>query len=184
MRSLTDNQRQKLLQTLQTRFEQNPNRHAGLTWADVQARLDAQPEKLRSLHEMEHSGGQPDVIGRDPRTGQYIFCDCSAQTPAGRVSLCYDRSALNARKEHKPKTSALDLATAMGVELLTEKDYYALQQLGEFDTKTSSWILTPPAIRQLGGALFGDRRYGRVFIYHNGAGSYFASRGFRASLRV
>lgn len=174
-----------LLATLQTRFEQNPERHPGVTWAEVKARLDsAPPAKLRSLAEMERTGGEPDVVARDAKTGELTFMDCSPQSPIGRHSLCYDREALNARKEHKPKNSALDLAAEMGVEILTEEQYHALQKLGEFDTKTSSWVATPADIRYLGGALFCDRRYNRVFTGHNGAQSYYSGRGFRASLRV
>ncbi len=184
MNSLKSKQSAELLHTLQIRFEQNMNRHTGLEWNKVLIRLEANPAKLRSLYEMERTGGEPDVIGRDDRTGEYIFCDCSAQTPAGRTRVCYDRAALASRKEHKPKTSALDLAIAMGVELLTEDEYRHLQTLGEFDTKTSSWIKTPVDVRQLGGALFVDRRYNRVFIYHNGAQSYYGARAFRGLLRL
>lgn len=175
---------QELRKTLQTRFEKNKGRHPGLTWAEVLARLEANPGKLRSLEEMEQSGGEPDVVGHDEKTGEYLFFDCSAESPKGRRSVCYDRAALDARKEHKPATSALDLAAAMGVELLTEEQYRYLQTLGEFDTKTSSWIQTPARIRKLGGALFCDRRYDTVFLYHNGAESYYAARGFRGVLRV
>jgi hypothetical protein len=177
-------QREALLSTLKARFEKHLKRHEGLDWAKVQARLEANSDKLWSLNEMENTGGEPDVIGHDEKTGEYIFYDCSAESPNGRRSICYDREALDARKEHKPKTSAMDMAAAMGVELLTEDDYRALQKLGEFDTKTSSWIITPPEIRKLGGALFMDRRYDHVFVYHNGADSYYAARGFRGSLRV
>ncbi len=159
-------------------------RHKGLDWATVQARLEAKPEKLGSLHDMERTGGEPDVIGYDEKTGEYIFYDCSAESPKGRRSVCYDREALESRKEHKPENNAMDMAAAMGIELLTEEQYRELQQLGDFDTKTSSWVKTPAAIRKLGGALFCDRRYDRVFIYHNGAESYYAARGFRGSLRV
>jgi hypothetical protein len=173
-----------LLGTLQARFEQNMQRHEGLAWAKVHARLDANPEKLRSLHEMERTGGEPDVVGLDKKTGEYLFFDCAPESPAGRTSLCYDREALDSRKEFKPKNSAMDLAAAMGVELLTEEQYRELQQLGEFDTKSSSWVQAPADIRKLGGALFGDRRFGRVFIYHNGAQSYYSGRGFRGALRV
>ncbi len=173
-----------LLEALKTRFEKNMTRHQGLQWAKVQARLEADPEKLRSLHEMEQSGGEPDVIGQDKTTGAYTFCDCSAQSPKGRRSLCYDGEALRSRKEHPPKNNALDVASAMGIELLTEEEYRALQKLGEFDTTTSSWVRTPAAVRGLGGALFCDRRYDTVFLYHNGAESYYAARGFRGSLRV
>ena len=182
--TLSAAQRAALLATLQARFAEHPGRHAGITWAPVAARLDAHPKKLWSLHEMERTGGEPDVVAHDPATGEIIFFDCAAQSPAARASLCYDRAALESRKEHKPKNSALDLAAAMGAEVLTEAQYFALQQLGEFDTKRSSWLLTPPDIRALGGALFGDRRFGRVFIYHNGAESYYSGRGFRTALRV
>lgn len=183
-KKLSAEQRDALLQTLGVRFEKNPGRHKGLAWAEVQARLAAASEKLWSLHEMETSGGEPDVVGRDKKTGEYVFFDCSPESPKGRVSVCYDREGLESRKEHKPKTSALDMAAAMGVELLTVEQYHDLQKLGDFDTKTSSWVQTPDDVRKLGGALFGDRRYGRVFIYHNGAQSYYAVRGFRGSLRV
>lgn len=177
-------QREELLSALKARFEKNMNRHKGLEWAKVQARLEANAEKLWSLHEMESTGGEPDVVGHDAKTGEYIFTDCSAESPKGRRSVCYDREALDARKENKPKNSALDMAAAMGIELLTEKEYRELQKLGELDTKTSSWIQTPSDIRKLGGALFCDRRYDTVFVYHNGAESYYAARGFRGSLRV
>ena len=173
-----------LIDTLKARFENNPQRHAGIAGAQVQARLEASQAALQSLGEMERTGGEPDVIGHDKASGQFLFCDCSAETPAGRRSLCYDRQALDARKENKPKGCAVDLAAAMGVELLTEQRYRALQQLGEFDTRTSSWVATPDDVRALGGALFCDRRYGKVFVYHNGAESYYAARGFRALLRV
>jgi len=181
---LTPQQRDELLTTLKTRFDKNMNRHKGLEWSKVQAKLDANPEKLWSLSEMESTGGEPDVVGHDKKTGAYIFFDCAAETPKGRRSLCYDRAALNARKENKPKDTAVDMAAALGVELLTEEEYRELQKLGEFDTKTSSWIETPSDIRKLGGALFCDRRYNTVFVYHNGADSYYAARGFRGSLRV
>jgi hypothetical protein len=177
-------QREALFRTLKARFEQNMNRHGGLEWAHVQAKLEADAGKLRSLHEMERTGGEPDVVGHDRKTGEYIFYDCSAESPKGRRSVCYDREALESRKEHKPADSAMAMAAAMGVELLTEEQYRELQKLGEFDTKTSSWLKTPSDIRKLGGALFGDRRYGHVFVYHNGAPSYYAARGFRASLRA
>lgn len=177
-------EREPLLQTLQTRFEGNMARHKGLEWAKIRARLEARPEKLRALAEMENTGGEPDVVAHDKKTGEYVFFDCSPESPKGRVSVCYDREGLESRKEHKPKTSAIDMAEAMGVELLTEPQYLELQTLGEFDTKTSSWIATPAEFRKLGGALFGDRRFGRVFIYQNGAQSYYGVRGFRASLRV
>jgi hypothetical protein len=177
-------QREELLRALKARFEKNMNRHQGLEWANVQAKLEANPEKLWSLHEMERTGGEPDVVGYDEKTGEYIFYDCSAESPQGRRSVCYDREALESRKEHKPKDSAMDMAVAMGIELLTEEQYREFQKLGNFDTKTSNWVKTPPAIRKLGGALFCDRRYDHVFVYHNGADSYYAARGFRGSLRV
>ena len=177
-------QRDELLKTLKARFESNMNRHRGLEWAKVQAKLDANTEKLWSLNEMERTGGEPDVVGYDKRTGEYIFYDCSAESPKGRRSLCYDREALEARKEFKPKNNAIDVAVGMGIELLTEEQYRELQKLGNFDTKTSSWVKTPSDIRKLGGALFADYRYGRVFVYHNGAESYSAARGFRGLLRV
>ncbi|MDZ7363412.1 MAG: DUF4256 domain-containing protein [candidate division KSB1 bacterium] len=183
-KDLKAKQREELLSALQARFEKNMNRHPGLEWAKVQARLEANPERLWSLHEMERTGGEPDVVGYDKNTGEYIFYDCSAESPKGRRSVCYDREALESRKEHKPKDSAMGMAAAMGIELLTEEQYRELQQLGEFDTKTSSWVQTPSDIRKLGGALFCDRRYGHVFVYHNGAESYYAARGFRGSLRV
>jgi hypothetical protein len=173
-----------MLATLKARFEKNPQRHDGLKWTHVAARLEKNPQKLLSLQEMENTGGEPDVIAHDRKTGEVTFCDCSAESPAGRRSLCFDGEALASRKQNKPTGSAMELASAMGVELLTEDEYRALQKLGEFDTKTSSWIQTPPAIRQLGGALFCDRRYDTVFVYHNGAESYYAARGFRASLKV
>lgn len=177
-------ERDKLLRSLQTRFENNTHRHRGIVWADVEARLTGDPDALRTLREMDASGGEPDVIERDRKTGQYTFCDCSAESPSGRRSVCYDGEALASRKEQKPANSALEMAAAMGIELLTEEQYRGLQQLGEFDTKTSSWIRTPPDIRALGGALFCDRRYGKVFVYHNGAQSYYAARGFRGIRRV
>ena len=176
--------RDELLRTLRTRFEKNMNRHVGLAWAQVQARLEANPEKLRSLGEMESSGGEPDVVGHERQTGEFVFYECSAESPKGRRSLCYDREAQESRKEHRPENNALDVAAAMGIELLTEEQYRELQKLGNFDTKTSSWIKTPARIRRLGGALFCDRRYDTVFVYHNGAPSYYAARGFRGSLRV
>ncbi len=176
--------REALLATLQARFEKHAERHEGIAWPEVLAHLEARPEKLGSLRGMEESGGEPDVTGRDATTGELIFTDCSPETPKGRVSLCYDRDGWESRKEHRPKDTAMDLAAAMGIELLTAEEYRALQELGEFDLKTSSWLLTPPDIRKLGGALFGDRRFGHVFIYHNGAQSYYAVRGFRGKLRV
>jgi hypothetical protein len=183
-RELKAGERQALLETLKRRFEENPGRHAGIGWAAVQARLEKAGGKLRSLLEMEATGGEPDVIGHDPKTGEYVFCDCSTQSPKGRRSVCYDREALEKRKEHKPKDSAVAMAAAMGIQLLTERGYRELQELGEFDTTTSSWVATPPQIRRLGGALFCDRRYGTVFVYHNGAESYYAARGFRGTLKV
>jgi hypothetical protein len=176
--------REELLRTVKARFEKNMTRHKGLEWAEVQARLEAKPEKLWSLHEMERTGGEPDVVGHDTKTGEYVFYDCSAESPTGRRNACYDREALEARKEHKPENSAIDMAAAMGIELLTEEQYRELQKLGKFDTKTSSWVKTPADIRKLGGAIFVDRRYDHVFVYHNGADSYYAARGFRGSLRV
>ena len=181
---LSPAQREELIKTLKTRFEKNMNRHQGVEWAKVQAKLEANSEKLWSLNEMERTGGEPDVAGHDKKTGEYIFYDCSAESPDGRRSLCYDRQALDSRKEHKPKNSAMDMASAMCIELLTEEQYRELQKLGNFDLKTTSWVKTPPDIRKLGGSVFCDRRYNTVFLYHNGAESYFASRGFRGSLRV
>jgi hypothetical protein len=183
-KTLSHQQRQELLEALEARFEKHPHRHAGLDWAKIRAKLEANPQKLCSLNEMERTGGEPDVVGQDQKSGEYIFFDCSAESPAGRRSVCYDRQGLESRKQHKPKTTAMDMAAAMGIELLTEEEYFELQKLGEFDTKTSSWIKTPAEIRKLGGALYGERRYGRVFVGHNGAQSYFAARGFRGSLRV
>ena len=177
-------QREELLKTLKARFEKHMNRHKSLDWSKLQAKLEASPEKLWSLNEMERTGGEPDVVGHDKKTGEYIFYDCSAESPKGRRSVCYDRKALEARKEHKPANSAMDMAAAMGIELLTEEEYRELQELGDFDTKTSSWVKTPAEIRKLGGALFCDRRYDTVFVYHNGADSYYSARGFRGSLRV
>lgn len=174
----------ELLETLKARFEKNMKRHEGVEWANVKARLEANPGKLGSLNEMEESGGEPDVVGHDPETGEYLFFDCSAETPKGRTSVCYDREGLDSRKEHKPANNAKDLAAAMGIELLTEDQYRELQKLGTFDTKTSSWVETPADVRKLGGALFGDHRFGRTFIYHNGAQSYYGARAFRGSLRV
>ena len=181
---LNKGQREELLITLKARFEKYMNRHTGLEWARVQARLEADAGKLWSLNEMERTGGEPDVVGLDGTTGEYIFCDCSAESPRGRRSVCYDREALEARKAFKPENSAIDMASAMGIELLTEEEYRALQTLGNFDTKTSNWVKTPAEIRRLGGALFVDRRYNHVFVFHNGADSYYAARGFRGSLRV
>ena len=183
-RKLSSEQREELLRALRVRFEKNMNRHKGLAWATLQARLEAHFEALWSLSEMERTGGEPDVVGYDKKTGEYTFYDCAAESPTGRRSFCYDREALESRKEHKPKNSATDMAAAMGIELLTEEQYRELQKLGKFDTKTSSWIQTPDAIRELGGALFCDRRYNTVFVYHNGAESYYAARGFRGSLGV
>ena len=183
-KDLSPERRKELLGALKARFEKNMNRHKGLEWDKVQAKLEANAEKLWSLNEMERTGGEPDVVGHDKKTGEYIFYDCSAESPKGRRSVCYDREALEARKEHKPKDSAVDMATAMGIELLTEEQYRELQKLGDFDTKTSSWVKTPSDIRKLGGALFCDRRYDTVFVYHNGAESYYAARAFRGSLRV
>ena len=183
-KKLSATQQDELLKTLKTRFEKNMNRHKGLKWADVQTKLEASSEKLWSLDEMESTGGEPDVVGHDKKTGDYIFYDCSAESPKGRRSICYDHEALEARKEHKPENSAIEMAKDMGVEILTEEQYRELQQLGNFDTKTSSWVKTPADIRKHGGAVFCDRRYNTVFLYHNGAESYYAARGFRGSLRV
>jgi hypothetical protein len=177
-------QREDLLRTLKARFERNMNRHKGLEWANVQAKLEANPEKLWSLNEMERTGGEPDVVGHDKKTGEYIFYDCSAESPKGRRSVCYDREGLESRKAHKPEDNAVDMAAAMGIEILMEEQYRELQKLGNFDTKTSSWVKTPAEIRKLGGALFCDRRYNHVFVYHNGADSYYGVRGFRGSLRA
>lgn len=182
--TLSPEQRDELLRVLKARFEKHMGRHKGLEWDTIQVRLSASAAKLWSLSEMERTGGEPDVVGRDEKTDQCIFYDCSAESPGGRRSVCYDHEALAARKEHKPRNSALEMATAMGIELLTEEEYRELQELGSFDTKTSSWVKTPPDIRKLGGAVFCDRRYGHVFLYHNGAESYYAARGFRGSLRV
>jgi hypothetical protein len=181
---LSPEQREELLRALKTRFEKNVKRHTGIEWTEVQARLEANPEKLWSLYEMERTGGEPDIVGHDEKTGEYIFYDCSAETPKLRRSVCYDRAALDARKEHKPENSALDLGQSMGIEMLSEEQYRELQRLGNFDTKTSSWVKTPSDIRALGGAIFCDRRYGHVFTYHNGAESYYAGRGFRGLLKV
>ncbi|HEY8410493.1 MAG TPA: DUF4256 domain-containing protein [Pyrinomonadaceae bacterium] len=184
VKQLSPAQHAELLTTLKARFDKNMRRHKGLEWARVQAKLEANPEKVWSLSEMESTGGEPDVVGLEKKTGEVIFFDCSAESPKGRRSVCYDREALDARKEHKPKDSAIDMATAMGIELLTEEQYRELQKVGEFDTKTSSWVKTPSEIRKLGGALFCDRRYDHVFVYHNGADSYYAARGFRGSLKL
>src|SRR6266403_1520253 len=183
-KDLSPEQREELLGALKARFEKNMNRHKGLEWAKVQAKLEANTGKLWSLNEMEETGGEPDVVGHDKKTGEYIFYDCSAESPKSRRSVCYDREALESRKEHKPKNNAIDMAAAMGIELLTEEEYQELQRLGNFDTKSSSWVKTPSDIRKLGGALYCDRRYGRVFVGHNGAESYYAARAFRGSLRV
>jgi hypothetical protein len=183
-KDLSREQREELLTVLKARFEKNMNRHKGLEWAKIQSKLEANVDKLWSLNEMERTGGEPDVVGHDKKTGEYIFYDCSAESPKGRRSLCYDPEALESRKEHKPADNAIGMAAAMGIELLTEEQYRELQKSGNFDTKTSSWVKTPSAIRKLGGALFCDRRYDTVFVYHNGAESYYAARGFRGSLRV
>jgi hypothetical protein len=183
-KAMLPEQREELLRALKVRFEKNMNRHKGLEWAKIQAKLEAKAEKLWSLNEMEKTGGEPDVVGHDKKTGEYIFYDCSAESPKGRRSICYDREALESRKEHKPEGSAINMAAAMGVELLTEDQYRELEKLGNFDTKTSSWVKTPSDIRKLGGALFCDRRYDTVFVYHNGAESYYAARAFRGSLRI
>ena len=183
-KKLQAGKREELLARLKARFEANVKRHAGLAWAAVRARLDANPDKRWSLEQMERTGGEPDVVGRDSATGEYLFVDCSAESPEGRRSLCYDRESLDSRKDNKPASSVLDTAAAMGIEILTEEQYRALQELGNFDTKTSSWLKTPPEIRKLGGAIFGDRRYDHVFIYHNGADSYYGARAFRGALRV
>ena len=183
-KELSSEQREELLSVVKARFEKNMNRHAGLEWANVLAKLEANPEKLWSLNEMEITGGEPDVVGQDEKTDEYFVYDCSAESPKGRRSVCYDRQAQESRKEHKPANNAVDLAATMGIELLTEEQYRALQQLGTFDTKTSSWVKTPAEIRKLGGALFADYRYGHVFVYHNGAESYYGARAFRGSLRI
>lgn len=183
-KNLSPTQREELLSVLKNRFEKNPHRHPGLDWQEVRAKLEAHPEKLWSLHEMERTGGEPDVAGQDQKTGEYLFFDCSAETPKGRTSVCYDREGLESRKEHRPKTTAMDMAEEMDIELLTEEQYLELQTLGEFDLKTSSWVKAPAEIRKRGGALYGERRYGRVFVGHNGAQSYYAARGFRGVLRV
>lgn len=183
-RDLSRDQRQELVGALKARFEKHPSRHEGLDWARIESRLQAKTEKLWALSEMERTGGEPDVVDQDRTTGEFIFVDCSPQSPTGRRSLCYDREALHSRKEHKPKHSAVEMAAEMGIELLTEDQYRAMQKLGEFDTTTSSWIATPADVRKLGGGLFCDRRFGRVFVYHNGAESYYAARGFRGAVRV
>jgi hypothetical protein len=183
-KQLASKQREELLGVLKARFEKNMGRHKGVEWTRVQAKLEGSPEKLWSLSEMERTGGEPDLVGHDNKTGEYIFWDCSAETPQSRTSVCYDREGLESRKEHRPKTTAMDMAAAMGIELLTEEEYLELQKFGDFDTKTSSWVKTPADIRKLGGALYCDRRYGRVFVGHNGAQSYYAARAFRGSLRV
>jgi hypothetical protein len=183
-KKVSPEQREELIGVLKARFKKNMNRHKSLEWAKVQAKLEANTEKLWSLNEMERTGGEPDVVGHDKKTGEYIFYDCSEESPKGRRSVCYDREALESRKEHKPEDTAIDMAASMGIELLMEEQYRDLQKLGDFDTKTSSWVKTPPDIRKLGGALFCDRRYDTVFVYHNGAESYYAARGFRGSLRV
>jgi hypothetical protein len=183
-KELSPKEREELLKALKARFENNMNRHEGLDWAKVQARLEANTEKLWSLNEMERTGGEPDVVGHDKKTDEYIFFDCSAESPKGRTSVCYDREGLESRKEHRPKNTAMDMAVAMGIELLTEEQYLELQKFGDFDTKTSSWVKTPSDMRKLGGALYCDRRYGRVFVGHNGAQSYYAARAFRGWLRV
>ncbi|HEX2896906.1 MAG TPA: DUF4256 domain-containing protein [candidate division Zixibacteria bacterium] len=183
-KKLSPKQSEELLKTLRNRFEKNMKRHKGIEWAKVKEKLEANAEKLWSLNEMERTGGEPDVVGFDKNSGEYIFCDCSEESPSGRRSVCYDREALNSRKEHKPKNSAMEMAAAMGIEILTEEEYFELQKLGEFDAKTSSWLKTPTDIRKLGGAIVGDYRYGRVFVSHNGAQSYYAARAFRGTLRV
>lgn len=183
-KKLSSEDRDYLLKTLEVRFEKHTSRHKGLKWADVLARLEADPSRLWSLNEMERTGGEPDVVGQDKKTGEYLFYDCSPESPKGRVSVCYDREGLESRKEHKPANTAVDMAEAMGIEILTEEEYQQLQTLGNFDQKTSTWVKTPVDLRKLGGALFGDRRFGRVFIYHNGAQSYYSARGFRGVLKV
>lgn len=183
-KSLSPEERAQLISALQARFEKNMQRHSGLTWANMLAKLESSPESLWSLREMERTGGEPDALSLDEKSGGYVFCDCAAESPAGRRNLCYDQAALEARKEFKPEDSAMHMAEVMGVELLTEEQYRALQKLGAFDLKTSSWLKTPPEIRKLGGAIFADRRYERVFVYHNGASSYYGSRGFRAMLKI
>lgn len=183
-KELSNKEYEELLQTLKTRFEKNMKRHEGLSWENIQSKLEANPEKIWSLHEMENSGGEPDVVGFDEKSGEFIFFDFSKETPGGRRNVCYDHEALEARKKYPPVDSAMNMAKTMGIELLTEEQYFQLQKLGDFDTKTSSWLKTPADVRKLGGAIFGDRRYGRVFISHNGADSYYGVRGFRGSLRV
>lgn len=183
-KELSPKEREDLLGAVKARFEKHLHRHKGLAWEKVQARLEANPGKLWSLHEMEKTGGEPDVVGHDQKTGEYLFFDCSPESPKGRMSVCYDREALDSRKEHKPRTSAMEMAAAMGIELLTEEQYQELQKLGPFDTKSSSWLIAPAGIRKHGGGIYGDRRYDRVFVYHNGAQSYYAGRGFRGSLKV
>jgi hypothetical protein len=183
-KTMKTQEQEELLHTLKTRFEKNMHRHRGIAWSDVRAKLEGNPAALRSLREMESTGGEPDVVSQDKKAGHYTFCDCSAESPTGRRSTCYDREALDSRKENKPENSAVEMAAAMGIDLLTEEQYRELQELGDFDTKTSSWVRTPPDVRTLGGALFCDRRYGKVFLYHNGAQSYYAARGFRGSLQV
>jgi hypothetical protein len=183
-KELSPKQREELFKVLKDRFAKNMDRHKGLEWAKVQAKLQAQADKLWSINEMETTGGEPDVVDFDEKTGEYVFYDCSAESPKGRTSVCYDREGLESRKEHRPKNNAIDMAASIGIELLTEEQYRELQRLGEFDTKTSSWVKTPADMRKLGGALFGDRRFGRVFFYHNGAQSYYSARAFRGSLRV
>jgi hypothetical protein len=183
-KKLSTEKREELLKTLKGRFEKNMNRHKGLEWTPLRTKLEANSEKLWSLSEMERTGGEPDVVGHDKKTGEFIFYDCSPESPKGRRSICYDREALDARKEHKPGSSAMDMAAAMSIEILTETEYRTLQKLGDFDSKTSSWVRTPSDIRKLGGAIFCDRRYDTVFVYHNGADSYYAARGFRGSLKV
>ncbi len=183
-KTLTTKDQEELLRTLRSRFEKHPTRHKGIKWEDVQARLEKHPQKLWSLHQMEETGGEPDVVGQDKKTGEYIFMDCAAESPKGRRSVCYDREGWESRKEHRPENTAMDMAAEMGIELLTGEQYHELQEHGPFDEKTSSWLLTPAPIRELGGAIFGDFRYGQVFIYHNGAQSYYGARGFRGVLRV
>ena len=184
VKTMKRQERDELLQALETRFAKNMHRHRGIAWPEVRAKLEADPDAMKSLREMELTGGEPDVIDQNNAAGHYTFCDCSVESPLGRRSVCYDREALESRKEHKPENSAVEMAAAMGIDLLTEEQYRELQKLGDFDTKTSSWVRTPSDVRALGGALFCDRRYGKVFVYHNGAQSYYAGRGFRGSLRI